>query len=97
MWALSILIILVFFGALYVTRFIIIVYTVNKNRGNVLQSAKRRKLPIKTMIVAGSGKNFLRKSVKHGQIFYDFSLPTEIQEGGKQNLNRRHSYCLHTF
>ena len=62
MWALSILIILVFFGALYVTRFIIIIYTVNTNRGNVLQSAKKRKLPIKTMIVAGSGNNFFAQN-----------------------------------
>ena len=56
MWALSILIILVFFFGLYVTRFIIIIYTMNTNRGNVLNSVKRRKLPVKTMIVVGSGK-----------------------------------------
>ena len=56
MWALSILIILVFFFGLYVTRFVIIVYTTNTNRGNVLNPIKRRKLPVKTMIVVGSGK-----------------------------------------
>ena len=52
---LAILILLAFFGALYVTRLFVIITTVNGSRGSVLQSAKKRKLPLKTMVVVGSG------------------------------------------
>ena len=33
----------------------------------------------------------------HGQSFYPFKIPIKIQEGGKQNLSRHHTYCLDTF
>ena len=36
----------------------------------------------------------IQSSCIHGQLFYAFlNLPIKIQEGGKQNLSRRHSYC----
>ena len=48
--------------------------------------------PITMHIVA----NYINIHVSIFILHYS-TIPIKIQEGGKQNLSRRHSYCLHTF
>ena len=46
-----------FLIALYATRFVVLLYQVNMNREKAQLSSRKRKPPLQTMVVVGSGEN----------------------------------------